>query len=558
MRKTNLPLLVVLGLLLAGLGLFAGPARAQDLGPNLLENAGFEGGHYNQDGIAEIVVPNGWRMHWSDNELIFGGEWPSARPETVVWNATGGVPVGEEIFWRDGIYTMKVFKAYAPMWAAVSQDVENLEVGRKYRLTVPIFIDIFEDYEGGKKIAPWRKDSGKVRMGASPVGATWRDENAIKYSGWWTADTIDPFYQAMPTLIYDFVATQPNMTVWIEMASSYPYMNNGFFYDLPGLFALNETAAVPAAPAAPAQGQAAAVVAAQPAATIVPPTPRADGAIVHVVQAGESLWGIAIQYASVLGLPPEEALPYIQELNNNPTFINPGDEILIQQGATATPEATVESTVDPAATVDPNVTVEATAEGETAPAEGEITPTAETEGETATEETDFEPVEELAGTICVAAFDDINADGQRNEGENLVADAAIAIARAGTTVSTYITDGASEPFCFELTQVDSYQLQLYPPAGFASTTEDNWAVSIANGESYTVSFGLTAAPAVADTANTEAVDAAGETAAGETAAATGEAAAESEGIGNLGLIVIGVAAVLVVLAVLGVVLLRRG
>ena len=406
MRKTNLPLLVVLGLLLAGLGLFAGPARAQDLGPNLLENAGFEGGHYNQDGIAEIVVPNGWRMHWSDNELIFGGEWPSARPETVVWNATGGVPVGEEIFWRDGIYTMKVFKAYAPMWAAVSQDVENLEVGRKYRLTVPIFIDIFEDYEGGKKIAPWRKDSGKVRMGASPVGATWRDENAIKYSGWWTADTIDPFYQAMPTLIYDFVATQPNMTVWIEMASSYPYMNNGFFYDLPGLFALNETAAVPAAPAAPAQGQAAApaaVVAAQPAATIVPPTPRADGAIVHVVQAGESLWGIAIQYASVLGLPPEEALPYIQELNNNPTFINPGDEILIQQGATATPEATVESTVDPAATVDPNVTVEATAEGETPPAEGEITPTSETEGETATEETDFEPVEELAGTICVAA-----------------------------------------------------------------------------------------------------------------------------------------------------------
>ena len=59
----------------------------------------------------------------------------------------------------------------------------------------------------------------------------------------------------------------------------------------------------------------------------------------------------AIQYASVLGLPPEEALPYIQELNNNPTFINPGDEILIQQGATATPEATVESTVDPAAEI---------------------------------------------------------------------------------------------------------------------------------------------------------------------------------------------------------------
>jgi hypothetical protein len=226
---------------------------------------------------------------------------------------------------------------------------------------------------------------------------------------------------------------------------------------------------------------------------------------------------------------------------------------MIQEGtpATATPEPTPEGT--PA-------TEEATAEGE-APVEGEAgaaegTPAEGEEEEVVAEVTaEFEPVEELAGTICVAAFDDANADGQRNEGEALVANAAIAIARAGTTVSTYITDGASEPFCFELTEVDSYQLQLYPPAGFSSTTEDNWAVSIANGESYTVSFGLTAAPVVADTARTETVD----TGDAETAATEEEAApAEDEGIGNLGLIVLGVAAVLVVLAAVGVVLLRRG
>lgn len=300
---------------------------------------------------------------------------------------------------------------------------------------------------------------------------------------------------------------------------------------LPGLFALNGSVVKPAA-----------VVAApvQQSATAVPPTPRPDGSIVHIVQAGESLWGIAIQYASLLGLSPEDALPYLQELNNNPTFINPGDEILIRAGeaATATPEATPEST--PA---------EATAESGTEGA-AEATPAESAAEATAT----VEPVEVLAGTICVAAFDDANADGQRNEGEALVADAAIAIARAGTTVSTYITDGASEPFCFELTEADSYQLQLYPPAGFTSTTEDNWAVSIANGESYTVSFGLTAAPAVVDSPSTETVD----TTADEATAGEEAAPAESGGIGNLGLIVIGVAAVLVVLAVVGVVLLRRG
>ena len=566
MRKTYLPLLVALGLLPAFLAIITAPARAQDLGPNLLENAGFESGHSNQDGIAEIVVPNGWRMHWSNNERIFGGEWPTTRPETVAWNSAGGVPAGEEFYWRDGAYTMKVFNTWAPMWAAMSQDVENLEVGRKYRLVVPIYIDLFEEYKDGKKIAPWREDSGKVRLGASPTGAAWRDENAIEYSGWWTAETVDPFYQAYPTFIHDFVATQPNMTVWIEMASSYPYMNNGFFFDLPGLFATNETGAAvpPAAPPAqgqtpPAQGQPAAP--AQPIATIVPPTPRADGSVVHVVQLGESLWGIAIQYAEMLGMAPQDALAQIRELNNNPAFINPEEEILIMAGSAevaATAEATPGEGTSAATPADGTLAADATSDGAaTEGSEAETTPVASAAGETGSEATaEFEPVGSLAGTICVGTFRDANADGQRNEGETLVANAAIAIARAGTTVSTYITDGETEPFCFELTEADSYQLQLYPPSGFAATTEDNWAVSIANGESYTVSFGLTDAPeAVADTETTTEETAATDGATTETDTTTAET---DEPLGNLGLIVVGVAAVLVVLAVVGIVLLRRG
>ena len=80
-------------------------------------------------------------------------------------------------------------------------------------------------------------------------------------------------------------------------------------------------------------------------------------------------------------------------------------------------------------------------------------------------------------------------------------------------------------------------------------------MSIANNESYTVSFGLGQAPAaVADTAAT----AAGETVADAATPGATEEAADDGLPGNLGLIVIGVAAVLVVLAVVGVVLLRRG
>jgi hypothetical protein len=562
-KKSLLPpafALVLLVLFLAGLAAFVAPAQAQDLGPNLLVNPSFEEGHYNQDGISEITVPNGWRMHWSNGELIFGGEWPSARPETVVWNSLGGVPEGEEIFWRDGIYTMKVFKSWTPMWAAMSQDVSNLEVGRKYRMVVPIFIDIFEDYEGGQKVIPQRKDTGRVRLGASPVGAAWRDEGAIAYSGWWTAETVDPFYQAYPTFIYDFVATQPNMTVWIEMASTYPYPNNGFFFDLPGLFATNETAAVaPPAPAAQTdQGAAAAPAApaapvAQAVATTAPPPTRDDGSVVHVVQPGESMWVIAIRYAQAMGMTAEEALPAIRALNNDPAFIQPGDELLIiAASATPTAEPTAEGAGEDAVegeAADAALTDEDTG----AAVESDEEATGET---TALEIAGAQPAE-VAGTICVATFNDANADGQRNENETLVANAAIAISLDGRTVATYITDGASEPYCFELAEAGSYQLQLYPPAGFGPTTEDNWAVAIGNGESYTVSFGLTenvqeVALRSAPSAGTAAVD---------EAAVAAETAAEDAAGGlssNLGIIVLAVAGVLLLLAGVGVVLLRRG
>ena len=124
MRKTHLLLLALFVLLLAGAATL--PAQAQS-GPNLLENPGFEAGHFNQDGIAQITVPNGWRMYWSNNELIFGGEWVTTRPETIVWNIKGSPP-GEEFYWKDGAYTMKIFNTWAPLWAALGQDVEGLSL----------------------------------------------------------------------------------------------------------------------------------------------------------------------------------------------------------------------------------------------------------------------------------------------------------------------------------------------------------------------------------------------------------------------------------------------
>ena len=507
------------------------PTAAQTQGTeNLLVNPGFENGHHYQDQIAEIVVPDGWRLHWVDG-VTFPGAWdnlPANRPESTAWNSLGGVPEGEEVFWRDGIYTLKVFKAWAPMYAALSQDVTGLEVGRRYRLVAPVYPDIVMEYSGGSKIPPDRPSSGQVRLGAGPTGSAWRDEGAIAYSGWWTGATLSPFYQTYSTFIHDFTATQANMTVWVEFRSTYPYPNNGFFLDTIGLYTLDEVDNTVTSPP-PAGGGAPAPVG--PSPTPFPTaTPRADGAVVHVVQSGDTLWTIAIQYASTMGLTPEAALPAIRDLNNNPAFIGVGQELIIVPPGQTAPaeEPTAEPTAEP---------VEEPAAEASAPE-----PTAASVAETTAPEPD------TTNSICVAAFNDADGNGQRDVGEGLTADAAISLFRGGSNAATYVTDGINEPYCFGDLEADSYQVQIFPPADYMMTTTGSWAVAVSNNTKMNVEFGTQFNPdagmvAVADTA----VD----------AVATEVAPAAETGGSNVGLYVLGGAAVLVLLAGIGVVLLRK-
>ncbi|MCP4423316.1 MAG: LysM peptidoglycan-binding domain-containing protein [Chloroflexi bacterium] len=501
---------------------------------NLLVNPGFENGHHYQDQIAEIVVPDGWRLHWVDS-VTFPGAWdnlPAARPESTVWNSQGGVPVGEEGLWRDGIYTLKIFKAWTPMYAALSQDVTGLEVGRRYRLVAPIFADVVMEYSGGSKIPPDRPDSGQVRLGASPTGSAWRDEGAIAYSGWWTGATVSPFYQSYATFVYDFTATQENMTVWIEFRSTYPYPNNGFFMDTMGLYTLDEVdASVTNSPA----GGGAPAPSGPPPTPMPTPTPRADGAVVHVVQSNDTLWTIAIRYAETMGMTPEDALPAIRDLNNNPAFINVGQELVIVPPGAAAPAE--EPTPEPAETTEEAEAEEPTPE-----------PTPELMEETAVTEP------ETGNSICVAAFNDADSNGQRGVGEGLAADAAISLFLAGSSVATYVTDGINEPYCFQGLDADSYQVQIFPPAGYMMTTTGSWAVAVSNNMAINVEFGTQYNPeadAVAMT-DTAVEDAPAETTGDETASVD-----EPDGGSNVGLYVLGGAVVLVLLAGVGVVLLRK-
>lgn len=554
-------LLLAATILVAVLALPRSDAAAQDIiSGNLFENGGFEAGYFNQDSIPQIAVPNGWRMHWLDGVAFEGTNGTVAyRPETVVWNIQDAPPSERSLFFRDGSYTLKLFKPWAPLLVALSQEVSGLEVGRNYRINAPIYVDIVESYEGGKQ-PPDRLDSGFIRFGVGPGGTAWRSAG-LTYSPTWSAGNVGGFYLNSINYIWDFTATAETMIIYLEMGSLHPYVNSGFFMDGVGLYALGTTGQVPAGSGSSGGGT---VAQTGPTATPFPtPTPRPDGSIIHVVNTGDTFWTIAIQYASALGVTPEEALPIIRELNNNPAFIAVGQELIIKEpgAVVAAPEPTAEA---PAEETSEAPAGEAETTEEVIEVEGTETDAAETDAPAAPTD---EPVESAAapttGTICVAAFDDQNADGVRDEAtEGLQVDAAITIFRGGSTVATHITTGVSEPYCFENLSPDTYQVQIFPPADYQPTTSPSWAVSVAEGAQISVAFGTRLDPqetAVADT-TTSTTDTASEDTASAPAETTETAPAEEEGgfFSSIGGIVLVVAAILVLLAGVGVVMLRRG
>jgi len=192
---------------------------------NLLTNASFEGAWYD---IYTGQVPEGWRIYWLDGVEFPGSADVALAPETVVGQRARTPPEERDLLFRDGSRHLKVFKGFAPMYAAVVQDVEGLDVGRRYRLTAPIFVDTYI-WDGGK-VAPG-PDSARVRLGAAPPGAVWRDEGAINYSEWWDGHNTSNFFFRYSDYTFEFEATESEMTIYIELAAIWGLNNNGFFLD---------------------------------------------------------------------------------------------------------------------------------------------------------------------------------------------------------------------------------------------------------------------------------------------------------------------------------------
>lgn len=183
---------------------------------NILFNPSFEGGHYNQKGIAELQLPNNWGLEWDEGRTGFGSEvWDQwYRPEVRVLSKSN-LPASEHgIFIKDGDFTLKVFKESGPASFRLSQ-AHQLEAG-KYRFTVNAFADMVDSYNGTTKVYAPDPFSAELAFLINGQQDAWKVVEIGKMSQFST----------------EFTLSQPEtVNVAVAARGRFAVQNNGWFFD---------------------------------------------------------------------------------------------------------------------------------------------------------------------------------------------------------------------------------------------------------------------------------------------------------------------------------------
>jgi hypothetical protein len=461
MRATrNVSLLIVMAVLTAAIFPLAAQA-APATQTNLLKNGDFEGGF-------TAGVANGWAK-WTISDAAATPQNNCGRKEPSYQQIASGQDARRV---KDGAAAQQILTPVQDpgfgFYGGLQQTVTGLTPGKTYRFSVWAHA--------------WSsvKDNAAVSEGTGPAffevgigqGVTFAADPNIKRSG--VKDIKDNYAQ----ISVEAVATGNTLTVFTYANPSACSKHNEAFFDGASL---TEAGAAPAATNTNAPG-------AQPTTTLrvlatkfPTPTPNAEGKIIYTVQPGDTI----IDICGVIGRGTDiTCIDDILKLNglSNPRGIFAGQQLII--GTTnplPQPTATTAPT-EAAPTTDPN------AQPTTAPTDAGAAPTEATAPTTAPEPTQ---IAAGAGSICVTLYNDANGNGVLDPGEGLVAGGQFALLDLAnsTTLQTYTTDGASEPYCFQQLASGNYRITSTLPESYKATTRSDWDLALAAGSNATLEFG---------------------------------------------------------------------
>ena len=447
-------------------------------GQNLLINPGFEGSWHWQGDSFLGKVADGWVAWWIDEGKPMSDPtyWMNQRPEYGL--------IGLEFYVPDQIHgggqALQYGKRYATHTAGVYQQVGGIEPGAGLQFSAWGFLY-------GKDPDPSRTPgAANMKVGIDPTGGTNPFGGSVVWSG-----TTNPVAvgsgSAWQQMSVQAVAQNSTVTVFVYASPDGP-MDDALTsqWDDTSLVVITPAEEPTNTPPPP-----------PPTATPGPPpppaatsTPRPDGAVVHTVRSGDTLWGIAIQYATGSGTTAQEMLAQINRLNNSPALIYSGQELVIAIPQNPLPAATP-------------VTEEST------PAPASAEDVEQPEAVAAVSEQPAAPVQASApsSAICVLVYHDRNSNGARDPStEELVPNAGFTLSSDKGVVGSYTSDGQSEPYCFNQLIPGTYMVELSKPAGYNAITPEYWAVPLPDGNTANVEFGIQSDPnAPESSAQTQAV-----------------------------------------------------
>jgi LysM repeat protein len=457
---------------------------------NLLVNPGFEGigkpmnnsgpnydnwtrETFNGMSYGEIFTPEGWVTWWQEGEY--------KRPECKV------IP-NEHPFNADpkrvysGYYAGMCFTFYGKQNAGYYQVVRNLPAGATVQASIYAHAWASSEDEPYSSGDPF---SFGFQIGIDPNGGTDPFSGNIVWSG--LAHHYDEFGLVGP--VQATVGAEGVATVFTKAYAKWPLKHNDAYWDHASLVLLTpgETP-TPTQPPPPPTPE-------TPLETPTPrptPMPRPDGARVHIVETGDTLFGIALEYDLTL----DEILQLNPHIAKD-DFLSIGQEIVVSvpEGGAApqpTPIPTQASETPPTET------------------EGEQQPTQEAPASDAGESEAAAPPAASAGNaaaICVAAFNDVNSDMFRqSDSEGLLPNAEISLVGTSGPAGTYRTDGISEPYCFQNLQPGNYILRHTPPAGYKLTDSGQWNIALGEGQVSSVELAYTRDENAGTVTETEGID----------------------------------------------------
>ncbi len=440
----------------------------QEPGTNLLQNPGFEGigrptnnstpnpdnwtrDTFNGIPYSEIFTPEGWVTWWQEGEF--------KRPECKVvpnehpFNA-------EPVRIHEGYYSGMCFTFFGKQNAGYFQVVRNIPPGSVVEGSFYAHAWACGDDEHNARSCA-EPHSFYFQVGIDPNGGTDPFSSNIVWSN--PTYHYDTFGLVGP--VQATVGEAGAATLFTRAYGKWELKHNDAYMDDASLklISTGETP-TPTSPPPPPTSEA-------PPTPQFTPTPRPDGAVVHIVESGDTLFGIALAYnvdvdelrrlnAGTLG--PNDLLSIGQEviISGSPSTVDPTPT------PTPTPDQGAEPT-EPAATENPP---------DTQPGAGEQTTPAAPTGDKA--------------SLCVLAFQDVNGDAfyQPEEGEMALPNAEFNLLGTAGPVDTYTTDGISEPYCFENLEPGNYILRHSGPAGY-KTDIGPWNVALGAGQSSSVNIG---------------------------------------------------------------------